>query len=52
MREARRHPAPRHQALGANVPLSRNFLVMLTSDLSCMIAGARQQLDALKANMG
>jgi hypothetical protein len=26
--------------------------VMLTSDLSCMIAGARQQLDELKAKTG
>jgi len=24
-------------------------MVMLTSDLSCMVAGARQQLDELKA---
>ena len=30
--------------------VKRGFdMVMLTSDLSCMIAGARQQLDELKA---
>jgi 2-keto-3-deoxy-L-rhamnonate aldolase RhmA len=33
--------------------VKRGFdMVMLTSDLSCMIAGARSELDALKAAAG
>ena len=33
--------------------VKRGFdMVMLTSDLNCMIAGAKQQLDTLKAKTG
>ena len=40
-------PALREMVAGA---VKRGFdMVMLTSDLSCMIAGARAQLDELKA---
>ena len=41
------HCAGAEFAAGA---IKRGFdMVMLTSDMNCMIAGARQQLDALKA---
>jgi 4-hydroxy-2-oxoheptanedioate aldolase len=44
------HCAGAEFAAGA---IERGFdMVMLTSDLNCLIAGARQQLDALKAKVG